>query len=162
MQRLPLATLAVVLFELAGIAGASARPSISLSLAGAIVHHDAKGDSLTPLAGGASLQPGETVRYSIVATNAGSDAALGLTPSARIPAGTSYQSGSAAATLPVHVEYSLDGKAWSSAPTIATSTPNGIVRKAAPASAYTMVRFHSDRELAAHASATYSYLVRVK
>jgi uncharacterized repeat protein (TIGR01451 family) len=109
------------------------------------------------------LAPGETVRYLIVATNAGSEAASHLVPQARIPAGTAYEAGSASYATDSHVEFSLDGgRTWAAKPLVKVQTPNGIVEKAADPSLYTAVRFARDNPLEPKTSVTYSYEVRIK
>jgi uncharacterized repeat protein (TIGR01451 family) len=154
-------SLVVLASVLPGIA--SAKPSVTLKLTGAIVTKAADGHTtLTPVED-AAPKSGDEIEYDIAASNAGTSPALHLVPVGRVPAGTAYVAGSAKAAG-AHAEFSLDGgKTWSASPTVTVKEPNGttVVKKADPA-LYTSVRFVSDGALAAHRSAVYSYEVRVK
>ncbi len=164
MQRLSFACLSLMMLAAFGTAVASARPSVSLRLEGDLVQHDSKGaEVLVPMSSAPGLTPGETVRYLIVATNTGSQAASHLIPQARIPAGTAYEAGSASSFADSHVEFSLDGgRTWAAKPLVKVQTPNGLVEKAADPSLYTSVRFARDNPLEPKTSVTYSYEVRIK
>lgn len=146
----------------ATVAAGAATPSVRLALAGAVVSRDASGaERLTPLADHAAI-PGETIRYTISAENAGSDAARTLVPSGRIPAGTQLRSGSLAASGPATVEFSLDGgKTWSAKPMVAARTPQGVTLVPAPLSAYTAIRWNAGR-LGPHERERFSYEVTVR
>ena len=154
-------SLVVLAFVLPGIA--SAKPSVTLKLTGAIVSKAADGHTtLTPVED-APPKSGDEIEYDIAASNAGTSPALHLVPVGRVPAGTAYVAGSAK-SAGAHAEFSLDGgKTWSPSPTVTVKQPDGttVVKKADPA-LYTTVRFISDGALAAHRSAVYSYEVRVK
>ncbi|MBV8581335.1 MAG: DUF11 domain-containing protein [Candidatus Eremiobacteraeota bacterium] len=161
MRSIAASSLVVLALILPGIA--SAKPSVTLKLTGAVVTKAADGHTtLTPVE---KTQPksGDEIQYDIVANNAGDSPALRLVPVGKIPAGTSYVDGSARAVR-AHAEFSLDGgKTWSAAPTVTVKRPDGttVVKKADPAT-YTAVRFVTDGALAAHGSLGYSYEVRVK
>ncbi|GAC1312709.1 MAG: hypothetical protein NVSMB19_26880 [Vulcanimicrobiaceae bacterium] len=162
MQHTRLTCAFIAAFAVTG-AAAYAKPIVHLTLDGQIVRRDAKGVETHQPVAGVALEPGATVRYAIVATNAGSDAAKRLTPVAKIPAGTRYEAGSATASRPQRIEFSLDGgKTWATSPTVRVQTPTGIVEMKADPARYTTVRWISDASLAAHAKATYTYEVRVK
>jgi uncharacterized repeat protein (TIGR01451 family) len=153
--------LVVFAFVLPGIA--SAKPSVTLKLTGAVVSKTADGHTtLTPV-DQVPPKSGDEIEYDIAASNAGTSPALHLVPVGRVPAGTAYVAGSAKAAG-AHAEFSLDGgKTWSASPTVTVKDPSGVVvvKKADPA-LYTMVRFVSAGALAPHGSAVYSYEVRVK
>ncbi len=153
--------LIVLALVLPGIA--SAKPTVTLKLTGAVVSRAADGHTtLTPV-DQAPPKSGDEIEYDIAASNAGTSPALHLVPVGRVPLGTAYVAGSAKAAG-AHAEFSLDGgKTWSAAPTVTVKDANGatVVKKADPA-VYTMVRFVSDGALAPHRSAVYSYEVRVK
>ena len=154
-------TLALVFF--CSALAVEAKPAVDLRLQGVLVERTADGVEKTIPVADVALTPGETVRYTIVATNRGTDAALGLRPSAKIPAGTAYEAGSAEASGAARVEYSLDGgKTWSAAPTVKVQTPSGIVEKKADPATYTAIRWAAATPLAPHASATYRYQVHIK
>lgn len=164
MQRLRFVCLWAATFVALGSAAASARPNVVLKLEGDVVQHDAKGaEQLTPVTDGTGLKPGETIRYVIVASNAGPDAATSLVPEARIPDGTAYEAGSASAAAPMRVEFSLDGgKTWAVKPLVKVRTPNGVVEKPADPSLYTTLRWIGNKALPAKSSVSYSYQVRIK
>jgi uncharacterized repeat protein (TIGR01451 family) len=131
-------------------------------LQGVLVERAADGAEKTTPVADVALKPGETVRYTLVAVNRGTDPALGLKPIGKIPAGTSFEAGSAAGAA-ARVEYSLDGgKTWSTSPTIKVQTPAGIVEKKADPSTYTAIRWTADKPLAPRAVAAYSYQVHIK
>jgi uncharacterized repeat protein (TIGR01451 family) len=154
----------LVMLAAFGRADASARPSVLLKLEGDVVQHDSKGaEVLVPLASGQGLTPGQTIRYLIVATNAGTQAANHLVPQAKIPAGTAYEPGTASNATDSRVEFSLDGgRTWSAKPLVKVPTANGSVEKPADPALYTAVRFARDTPLAPKTSVTYSYEVRIK
>ncbi len=144
-------------------ASANAKPNVVLKLDGELVQKDAKGvDKFVPV-GSVALQPGETVRYDIVATNEGTDPATKLMPVGRIPAGTAYEAGTASASNALKVEFSIDGgKTWSRTPTVKVVTANGTVEKKADPATYTTIRWVAEKPLVPKASVSYRYEVRVK
>ncbi len=153
-------TLALV-FLCSGLA--LAKPVVDLRLQGVLVERAASGVETTTPVANVALKPGETVRYTIVATNRGSDPALGLRPSAKVPAGTAYEAGSAAASGAARVEFSLDGgQTWSAAPKVKVQTPAGVVEKNADPGLYTNLRWIVAKPLDPKSTLTYSYQVRVK
>jgi len=108
------------------------------------------------------LKAGDDVEYDIVASNTGTRPALKLIPSARVPAGTEYVSGSAKGSH-ASPQFSLDGgKTWSATPTVTEKTSGGTIVKRADPALYTAVRFVQEGALAPGARATYSYEVRVR
>ncbi len=123
-------------FLLLGLAPAvaSAKPAVSLKLAGAYVQKGADGTiHLVPVSAQQG-RPGDRIRWDLGAANGGDSPAFGLTPVDKIQPGCVYVPGSAAATG-ARAEYSLDnGKTWSASPTVPLQTPSGPqVRKADPA-----------------------------
>jgi uncharacterized repeat protein (TIGR01451 family) len=144
---------------------AEAKPVVQLKLQGAVVERDAAGtgEKLVPLAE-AELRPGETIRYDIVATNAGSDSANRLIPTSRVPAGTEYEAGSASLSGAVRIEFSLDGgKTWAAKPLVSVKTASGaVVERPADPSQFTMLRWISEKALGPKQSVTYTYEVRIK
>lgn len=135
LRTLPLA-LAVFL---ACAAVASAAPKVTLVLSQSLIEqHDGKTVATTVPSAGAKY--GSTLRYSIVASNAGDKTAFGIKPTAKIPHGSIYIGGSAtpgASTL-----YTLDGKTWSVKPMVPVKQPDGkIVKKPADPSQYVGIRW---------------------
>jgi uncharacterized repeat protein (TIGR01451 family) len=163
MQRFLFAIFAGACLAMLGPVVAYAKPIVVLSLQGALVERDAKGaERLIPLAN-AVLKPGDLVRYDVVATNSGADPAAHLVPAARVPAGTTYEAGSASLAAAARVEFSLDGgKTWSAKPLVVVKTASGTIEKPAPLEAYTALRWVNDKALAPNRSVAYSYEVRVK
>lgn len=154
--------LALALVFLCSAVAVEARPAVDLRLQGVLVERSADGVEKTTPVADVTLKPGETVRYTILATNHGTDAALGLKPTGKIPAGTAFDAGSAAGAA-ARVEYSLDGgKTWSTSPTVKVQTPNGIVEKKADPSTYTAIRWTADKPLAPRATAAYTYQVHIR
>jgi uncharacterized repeat protein (TIGR01451 family) len=141
---------------------AVAAPAVHVTLAGAIVARDASGaERLTPLAE-REPAPGQRIRYTVMTENAGPDPARTVVSSARIPAGTRFEPGTAAASGPASVEFSLDGgKTWSARPLVKRHTPAGDVTVAADPSAYTTIRWAAAK-LGAHERERFTYEVTVR
>jgi uncharacterized repeat protein (TIGR01451 family) len=143
-------------------AAAFARPDVVLHLSGATVQKTASGEKLTPLDPNVKLKAGEIVRWTLVASNKGSDPALHLMPSDKIPAGTAYIAGTASAVGGSAQFSTDDGKTWSSKPMTIVQTPTGPVTKPADPSSYTNIRWIADKPLAPKGSVRFQYEVRVK
>ncbi len=141
---------------------ASAKPSVSLKLAGVYVQKNADGTPHLVPVGAQEARPGDRIRWDLAAANGGDSAAVGLTPVERIDRLTAFVPGSAAAAG-ARAEYSLDnGKTWSASPTVTLQTPTGPqVRKADPAR-YTAIRWVSAAPLKPGAVAHYTYEVTVR
>ena len=141
---------------------ALARPEVVLHLSGATVQKTANGDKLTPLVPNVKLKSGEVVVWTILAANKGSDPALHLMPSDKIPAGMAFIAGSASTTGGKPEFSTDDGKTWSSRPMVTVQTSTGPVTKPADPSLYTNIRWIADKPLAPKGSARFTYEVRVK
>lgn len=163
MQHLKFTFVLASLFGVMSTA-AYARPNVTLHLSGAIVGHDQTGKTtLEPVTDSTQFQPGETVRYDVVASNSGTDPALKLMPTGKIPSGTVYEAGTASSSNTGGVEFSLDGgKTWAKIPTVKVTTPKGVVEKKADPATYTAIRWIMAKPLAPKSSVSYSYEVRVK
>ncbi|HEV3086299.1 MAG TPA: hypothetical protein VGX96_03655 [Candidatus Elarobacter sp.] len=158
MRSIAASSLVVLALILPGIA--FAKPNVTLKLTGSVVAKAADGKvTHSPLAG---AKPGDQIEWDIVAVNAGDTAAMKLATVERVQAGTAYVAGSAHGSH-ARVEFSLDGRTWSAAPTVTVRRADGTteVRKADP-SLYTALRFVADGALAPKGSESYSYEVRVK
>jgi uncharacterized repeat protein (TIGR01451 family) len=153
----------VALMFVTSAAGAWAKPSVALVLAGFVIGKDANGAEVaTPIAD-TTVAPGKLIRYVITATNKGDQDAQKLIPVGKVPNGTAYEPGSASAKDALRVEYSLDeGKTWSAQPMVTVHTPTGDVVKPADPATYTRVRWVADKALPPKGVVTYSYEVRVK
>lgn len=133
----------------------AAGPSVKLSLSQAlIVQKDGKAVATAVPEGGAKY--GSTLRYTIVATNAGDKPALRVTPVGRVPHGSTFVADSA---TPRIAQYTLDGKTWSAKPMVEVKEANGKkVKKPADPSQYVGVRWQIAK-LLPKKSQTFSYEV---
>ncbi len=109
----------------------------------------------------AVLKKGDLVRYTIVASNAGAKPAVALSTVGPVPQRTEYVGGTAFGQGAL-VEFSLDGKRFSTHPTIVVNTSRGPVEKPAPPEQYVAIRWTAQRALAPKHATRYSYEVRVK
>jgi uncharacterized repeat protein (TIGR01451 family) len=163
ISRLLAPIICSVLIALAG-ANAFAKPTVALKLAGVILEKDASG-KVTPVpVDSTPAKPGESIRYTITASNTSGEIAKKFVPTGRIPSGTQYEPGSSTIAAPGHIEFSLDnGKTWSEKPMARVKQPDGsMAMKPADPATYTNIRWISGKDLAAHASASYTYVVLVK
>jgi uncharacterized repeat protein (TIGR01451 family) len=142
-------------------ASALAKPNVQLHLSGVLVTHSADGHETTSPIEKVTPKKGELYRYTVVASNVGTDPALKLVTRENIPNGTAFVAGSASKSAGVAIEYSLDGKMWSAHPLITVATPKGLVRRAADPSAYASIRWIAPK-VAPKAALTFTYEVRVK
>jgi uncharacterized repeat protein (TIGR01451 family) len=154
-----------VLFTLnAGMSPAFAKPAVALKLVGLIAEKTADGKTAMVPVESAAPKPGDAIHYTVTASNTSNEVAKAFSAAGRIPAGTAYEAASSTIPAPGHIEYSLDnGKAWSAKPLVAVKNADGtIVMKPADPATYTNIRWISGKDLAAHASASYTYVVLVK
>lgn len=156
------ALIAVGLLACATSAPAMARPDVKVHLGGVLVEKTASGQSTTRPINGLTLHHGDVVRYSIDANNGGDEAALDFSTVGRVPARTQYVAGSASVPPATIVEYSLDGKTWSTRPMVDRKTSHGVVHEAASAAKFVAVRFTAKRALVPNAAFHYTYEVVVK
>jgi uncharacterized repeat protein (TIGR01451 family) len=165
-MRTPRLTAPIICSVLIALAGgnAFAKPTVALKLAGVILEKDASGKVTMVPVDSTPAKPGESIRYTITASNTSGEVAKKFVSSGRIPNGTQYEPGSSAIAAPGHIEFSLDnGKTWSAKPMIRVRQPDGsMAMKAADPAAYTNIRWISGKDLAAHASTSYTYVVLVK
>ena len=142
-------------------ASALAKPNVQLHLSGVLVTHSADGRETTTPIEKVTPKKGELYRYTVVASNVGTDPALKLVTRENIPNGTSFVAGSATKSAGVAIEYTLDGKMWSAQPLVTVTTPKGLVRRPADPSAYMAVRWIASK-VAPKSALTFTYEVRVK
>lgn len=162
MKRISLGITLLALGLVLSPALASAKPVVALTLSGSYV---GKNDDGTPRLVAIERQharPGDRIRWEIDAKSTGDQPARGFAAVGRIPAGTSFVSGSQSASG-ARVEYSLDGtRTWSASPTVVVQTPAGpVVRKADPAT-YTAVRWLGGPPLVPGTVTRYTYEVIVR
>jgi len=152
-----------VLLALAGTS-AFAKPTVALKLAGVLLEKDASGKITAQPVESAAAKSGDAIRYTITAANTSGEVAKKFVSEGRIPNGTQYEPGSSTIAAPGHIEFSLDhGKTWSAKPMVRVKQPDGsMALKPADPTAYTNIRWVSGKDLAAHTSVSYTYLVLVK
>lgn len=142
-------------------ASALAKPNIQLRLTGVMVTRSADGHETATSLEKVTPKRGSLYRYTVVASNVGTDPALKVVTSEKVPNGTAFVAGSASKSPGVAIEYSIDGKTWSAMPTISVYTPKGLVRRTADSSAYTALRWIAPK-VAPKSALTFTYEVRVK
>ncbi len=106
-----------------------------------------------PLSG--ITKPGQRVRYTIVAHNAGDHPAADLAPVVKIPAGERYVDGTAGS----NAEYSVDGgKTWAAVPMVRVTNPGGAttLRRALP-SEFDAIRWSAPAPLVPGGRMTFAY-----
>ena len=139
----------------------AAPPKVALSLSGAVITMVRDKTVASPLAG-KPVKRGETIRYTILAKNIGSQPALALVPKGKVPTNTEFLR---VLNVPkgTRVEYTLDGTAWSPKPMITVMGKDGKPhRAAAPPALFHGVRWIVEGPLPAHQMLSFPYEVRVK
>ena len=118
------------------------------------------------LKGNVTVQPGDVLRYAVMANNKGNAPAQDLAIVQPIPRGTVYVLNSAAAADEgsIVLNYSIDGgKTYSANPMITVKMANGQVMEIpAPAEAYSHIQVKFNRQLAKGEVARATYQVAVR
>ena len=142
-------------------ATALAKPNVQLHLSGVLVTQSANGHQVTTPLDKVSPKKGELYRYTVVASNIGTDPAFKVVTKEGVPNGTAFVAGSASESPGVAIEYSLDGKTWSTKPMVSIHTKKVLIHRPADPSAYSAVRWIASR-VAPKSALTFTYEVRVK
>ena len=123
-----------------------------------IVSVDADGvETLTPTE---EITPGETIEYTLVYENIGTNPLSGLVVSAPVPASTVFVEGSADTEIPAIFEVSIDdGATWFSPP-LEIVTDEG--ETTVPASEYDMVRWVPETSIESGAEWRFEYRTAVQ
>lgn len=161
--------IAVGLLALGGVAGIAqhqiarqdnGRPAVRVQIAGTV----SRDDNQVALDRAASVNPGETLNWTITSVNEGAGAARNYAVVGQIPRGTVLVAGSTVADAQPRVTYSVDnGQSYSEQPTVEERQADGSMRRVpAPVSSYTQVRYEWSDPLAAGATFDASYRVRVR
>jgi uncharacterized repeat protein (TIGR01451 family) len=130
----------------------AARQAIQLNLTQSKKVADGQGFKLVPAK---AVLPGDTIIYSITATNVSNRAVTKLRIDQKVRAGTVYVAKSATAVSGTQLTFSIDGgKTFSSQPL--------INKKPAPASAYTNLRWTFADSFAPKAVSKVSYAVQIR
>lgn len=106
------------------------------------------------------ILPGERIGYQIEVTNQGTEAAADIVIANPIPANTTYVQGSAKG-LDTQIEFSVDNGKTYALPAELFIEKDGK-RVQAEAADYTQVRWILNKPLAAGASTTVQYIVKIK
>lgn len=132
------------------------RPNVRLELNGAV----RRGDQLVSVEKANPIGHGESIHWTIAASNAGDGPANGVVVGAKVPSGTSFVNGSAKAPG-AKVLYSINqGRDFSEQPMIEKKDDKGqIVMVPAPSTLYTNVRFEWSGQLQAEARVSATYQV---
>lgn len=136
------------------------RPEVKVVLSGTVERDDAK----IPVEKASIVKSGEILDWTIMSVNEGNAPANQYNAVAKIPAGTQFVAGSAAAEGSASLAYSIDhGKTFSPAPTVDERQADGSIKKvAAPLSMYTQVRYEWSDPLNQGQTVKASYRVRLK
>jgi uncharacterized repeat protein (TIGR01451 family) len=136
------------------------RPEVKVVLSGTVERDTAR----IPVEKASLVKSGEILDWTIMSVNEGNAPANEYHAVAKIPAGTQFVPGSAAADKAALVEFSLDhGKTFSSAPMVDEKQADGSVKKvAAPVSMYTQIRYEWADPLNQGETLKASYKVRLK
>lgn len=115
------------------------------------------------LSNGATVQPGDTLRYQIQGQNEGNLEAKNLTVVQPVPKGTTYVLKSASGNGTT-ATYSIDdGKTFVTNPTIQVKLADGTVKtRPAPAEVYTHIRWSLNQSLQPKGSQQMNYAVKVR
>ncbi|NBD17637.1 MAG: DUF11 domain-containing protein [Cyanobacteria bacterium] len=111
-----------------------------------------------------TVVPGDTLRYVVMGTNEGGEAANNLTVTQPIPQQMVYVLGSANSSNNAVITYSINnGETFVANPTIKVEQPDGtVVEKPAPASAYTHIRWDFPSAIAPEDNLEAMYVVEVE
>ena len=146
--------------QLAARAKSAGQPEVKVKLSGSLKRDD-KSLSLDKAG---EVHPGEVLDWTITSANEGDAPARQYKTIGQIPRGTSFVAGSAVAEYGAAVSYSIDGgKHFASQPVVEEKQADGTKKIVpAPVSMYTQVRYEWSDPLAAGATLSASYKVRVK
>lgn len=145
-----------------------ARPELKLNLRAEkqviTTESGRKQTSWQALKDGATVNPGDVLRYSLSGRNEGMAPARNLVLNQPIPRQMTYVLGSVQAPSGTKVSFSIDGgRTYSEKPMVKVKQADGkVVEQPAPAEAYTHVRWVLGSEVAAKAMVNVSYEVRVR
>jgi uncharacterized repeat protein (TIGR01451 family) len=107
---------------------------------------------------------GDRLRFTVTGKNEGNRSAESFAVTQPIPNGTTFVLNSAQSNRPAQLTYSLDqAKTFTAQPTVKVTLADGrVVEQAAPAAAYTHVRWNFGEALAPTASIDATYQVAVR
>lgn len=144
-----------------------AQVQLNLGVAKKVLTKDAQGKPQTTwqtLKGNVVVQPGDTLRYTVIGENTSDRAVRNFTLTQPIPQQTTYVLSSATAPSNTKMTYSIDnGKTFVDNPTIQVKLPNGKVEtRPAPAERYTHIRWKYTTAINAKSAVNATYQVRVR
>jgi uncharacterized repeat protein (TIGR01451 family) len=117
----------------------------------------------TAIENGATVQPGDIIRYSVNGANVGQTAAADLEVIQPVPQGTVYELQTAKSNSDAKLTYSIDGaKSFVANPTIKVKLATGeVVEKPAPANLYTHVKWNFSQKIDPTMAVKAEYEVKV-
>lgn len=150
------------------ISQGQSRPEIKLSLAAdkqiILTENGQQKPSWQPLSGTVSVKPGDRLRYRLVGRNDGTGPAQNLVLNQAIPGQMAYITGSVQAPKNTQVLFSIDGgKSFTAKPMVKVKQLDGrVIDQPAKAEAYSHIRWILGTTVAAKATVTTSYELRVR
>ena len=130
------------------IAQVSPQPTVQLNLTAArktivVTTGEEQQVEWSSLDDGATVNPGDILRYTVSSNNSGANVANNLTITQPIPERMVYEIGTATSQNQAEVVYSIDnGETFVAEPTITIETEDGAtIEKPAPAETYTHIRW---------------------
>jgi uncharacterized repeat protein (TIGR01451 family) len=143
------------------------QPKVNLNLTAEqqVIAKDAAGKTVaTWQPANQKVKSGDVLRFTVAAKNEGTKAAQNFALTQPVPKGTVLVLNSAQASTAANVVYSIDqGKTFVAKPVVKVTQPDGSVKEAAaPATAYTHVRWNVPSELAPNQAVNAAYQVSVR
>lgn len=166
LQRLHLLLIAIMVASLPALASAEEKPNLVLTLEAhkQVIVKDEEGKTWIEWKEVDSTDPGDVLKYTVTYTNEGKIEARDAVIVDPIPAGTVYVSDSAEGK-DSSITYSLDGKAFQSAPLlrykVKQSDGSEVEYKATP-DMYTHIKWKLAKPVPAGGVGTVSFKVKVK
>jgi uncharacterized repeat protein (TIGR01451 family) len=146
------------------IAQAIQRPQVQLNLSAEKWVGNGEKANWQTLKGNVTVNPNDTLRYTVVGRNAGKVAAKKLTVTQPIPKQMTYRLGSSQNNDRATTTYSIDnGKSFTNQPMVKVQLTDGKeAMRPAPAEAYTHVRWQFDQSINPSAQVQATYEVKVR
>jgi uncharacterized repeat protein (TIGR01451 family) len=146
------------------IAQAIQRPNVQLNLSAEKLVGRGDKASWQALKGNVTVNPTDTLRYTVMGQNIGKAAAKKLIMTQPIPKQMTYKLGSSQNTAQAVTTYSIDnGKSFTAQPLVKVRLADGQeAMRPAPAEAYTHVRWRFDNAINPNTQVKASYEVKVR
>jgi uncharacterized repeat protein (TIGR01451 family) len=146
------------------IAQVMQRPNVQLNLSAEKLVGNGEKASWQALKGNVTVNPNDTLRYTVMGQNTGKAAAKKLTMTQPIPKQMTYKLGSSQNTAQAVTTYSIDnGKSFTAQPLVKVKLADGQeAMRPAPAEAYTHVRWQFGNAINPNSQVKASYEVKVR